>query len=64
MNTIEQIREFTNAKLRELFDQLEEGQQNKFNRIFGEIGKIDKDKIEHAIYLCEKTIQENLEKKL
>lgn len=48
--------------LKELFNQLEEGQQNKFNRFFGGVATIDPDKIDHATFLCEKTIKENKEK--
>lgn len=63
MTALEQIQQYKNKVLQDLVDQLEEGQQNKFRRFYPDISKLEERTFDHAVFLCEKTIKENSERK-
>ncbi len=47
--------------LRDLFSQLNEGQQGKFKRIYKSVDVMSAEKIPWAIAICERTIKGNQE---
>jgi hypothetical protein len=52
---------YLRPELKSLHSQLEEGQQRKFKRIFGDIETMPAEKIASAIALVERTIKKNQE---
>lgn len=50
-------------KLTNLYYQLTEGQKAFFNRMYGSIETIKDNKIEWAIKQCERTLENNVEKR-
>jgi hypothetical protein len=51
------------TKLTNLYYQLTDGQKAFFNRMYGSIETIKDNKVEWAIQQCERTIENNVEKR-
>lgn len=54
--------EFKRGLVRELLDQCTEPQRDLFNRAYGGIEILKDDQMHGAYYLCERTLQKNMEK--
>jgi len=57
--SLDKIKNYKKLILTNLYNDCTVSQQDKFNRIYGSLDSIPDEKIEHAIFLCEKTIEEN-----
>lgn len=62
--SLKTIERFKKQILTELYLKLKEKQRRIFDDHFGSVGAIQKEKIERAIILCERTIKKNIEEEI